>query len=330
MKNTPKALRPKGEHWPWRDENNASYSASGCTISVIVPTYNHGEYIEETIRSICLQDYDQIQLIVIDGGSQDETCNILEHYDAVIDYWVSEPDRGQTDAINKGLDKATGDIIAYLNSDDIYYPNTIRAVAEIAENNPTAALIYGRCRFIDESSQIIGERTANIFTLADILDLWEVWWKEQNLVQPEAFWRAEITKDIGYFNTNLFFVMDYEYWLRILAAGGRCHRIDQHLAGFRFLENQKSADSDGAARELLEVTGDWLWRSGLRIPFLTRKQLQGDWIHNTRYRDLINDCVTQGVRPETRWLKVFWLAMTHPTLMISRLFWRRIALFLNR
>jgi glycosyltransferase involved in cell wall biosynthesis len=120
--------------WPWQEEIQPevySYKNNWPTISIVVPSYNQGRFLEETLRSILLQNYPSIELIIIDGGSKDETVDIIKKYEPWIACWVSEKDRGQSDAINKGFSRVTGDIVTWLCSDDLYTAGTLKRVAEV-------------------------------------------------------------------------------------------------------------------------------------------------------------------------------------------------------
>ena len=112
-------------------------------VSIITPSYNQVRYLEDTIQSVLQQDYPNIEYIIVDGGSTDGSLEVIERYKDKLAWWVSEPDQGQADAINKGFRKATGEIIAWLNSDDLYLPGTISSAVEVFQNNPKAGVIYG-------------------------------------------------------------------------------------------------------------------------------------------------------------------------------------------
>src|SRR5262249_28000434 len=190
-------------------------------ISIITPSFNQAAFLEETISSVIGQKYPNLEYIVIDGGSTDGSVDIIRKFQSCIAYWVSEKDGGQAHALNKGLQRSTGDIIAYLNSDDFYIDGTLARVAEHFSQNPELDLVHGRCRLVDERGTKIGEQRGSISRYEEILDLWDVWWNGRNFVQPEVFWTRRIGEKIGPFREDLFWVMDYEYWLRILRAGGR-------------------------------------------------------------------------------------------------------------
>lgn len=207
-------------------------------ISIITPTFNQAGYIERTIKSILNQDYPNIEYIVMDGGSTDGTVEILKKYSRQI-IWKSEKDKGQADAINKGLKIATGDICAYINSDDTYEPGAFRKVAKFFAANPDKKWVYGKCRIIDENDNEIRK--------------FVTWYKNINLVkysyrkllvenyisQPATFWKSEVNKELGLFDEGEYHVMDYEFWLRM----GEKHPagvIPEYVANFRFYANSKS------------------------------------------------------------------------------------------
>ena len=284
-------------------------------ISVIIPTFNHVRYIEQTIKSVLLQNHPNIELIVIDGGSDDGTVDIIKKYEKFISYWVSEKDRGQTHAINKGMERATGAILAYLNSDDIYLPGALIAVAEFAKQNPDVDLIYGGCRLIDQEGNRIGERWGNISTLSEIINLWGVWWKKRNYVQPEVFWTRRIAHKVGRFREDLYFVMDYEFWLRIFLASGKAGKIDKELAAFRITPEQKSRQSANVVVELLKVIEPVLWDSRLPITAYQRRQLQSRWLYQCCFLPEVDKSVAAGEKIFTRWLRLLGVIVRHPGML---------------
>src|SRR5262245_40759296 len=150
---------PEKTRWPWTQSDvqpaPPSESFAWPRVTVVTPSFNQGAFIEETIRSVLLQDYPNLEYLVVDGGSTDSTLEVIKTYEPWIDYWVSERDRGQTHAINKGFSRATGEILAWLNSDDTYEPHAIRTV--VRHMMATGAVVtYGNCNLIDET----GARTS--------------------------------------------------------------------------------------------------------------------------------------------------------------------------
>ena len=225
-------------------------------ISVVIPSFNMATFIDKTIQSIVNQNYPNAECIVMDGGSTDGTLDILKKYDSHIT-WVSEKDEGQSDAINKGLQKATGDIFAYLNADDVYEPGCFQKVADCFQENTAAKWLYGKCVIIDEDDVEIRRAITQ----------YKYFWQRRYsynwllvldfIAQPAVFWRRELTEDIGLFDVNEHLAMDYDYWLR---AGARYQPgfIDDYLARFRLHSVSKSATGySTAAKAALHLGRKW-------------------------------------------------------------------------
>jgi glycosyltransferase involved in cell wall biosynthesis len=180
-------------------------------ISVITPSYNQDKYLERTILSVLNQEFKNFELIVIDGGSSDSSIDILKKYDEHIHYWVSEKDEGQTNAINKGLKVATGDLLCYQNSDDIFLPGAFKAVADnYLIRKSDDVLIYGDFLHISEHDDVLDEQRLGFASKAT-----------QYFLGPQvhnqaAFWSRSLANKIGYFDESYHFDMDYEFFSRIL------------------------------------------------------------------------------------------------------------------
>lgn len=221
-------------------------------ISVIIPCYNAAGFIEETLLSILNQDYPRLQCLVIDGGSNDGTQDILKKYEDRL-RWLSEKDRGQSDAINKGLKLAEGDIVTYLNADDVYEEGCLKKVAGAFIKNPGIKWAYGKCRIVDEN----GAEIRRLIT--SYKSFWQRRYSYNKLLimdfiaQPAVFWRREVVEEFGLFDINEHLAMEYEYWLRIGARHDPVF-IDEYLARFRWHPVSKSATGfSAAARDALNV-----------------------------------------------------------------------------
>lgn len=293
-------------------------------ISIIVPTYNQGCFIEENIRSVLLQGYPNLEYIIIDGGSTDNTVEIIKQYEPWIAYWVSEPDRGQAHAINKGLAIATGEIIAYLNSDDYYLPGTLFRVAEIYKQYPQADFFHGRCRYVNEQGEKTGEQFGQITKFEEIIDLWDVWWAKQQFVQPEVFWTKRISDRIGNFREDLYYVMDYEYWCRLLKVGSKVTSIDQELSCFRVTSTQKSNQSEAVASELLQVVYPFYWDRNSDLPFLKRLLLQSNWLYQVVFLKKVDDLVSENQPKPLRYLLILLTLLNYPQILLSPFLFKRI------
>ena len=222
-------------------------------ISLITPTYNQGQYLEETIRSVLDQGVPDLEYIVLDGGSTDGTPEILERYSDRLAYWCSERDRGQVDALNKGFARATGDIVGFINSDDVLLPGALRTVLDAFTRQPDLDLVYGGVEWMNGDGQGAGFHAGEISDLADVLDVYDVWWRERQWVQPEVFYRRTLKERVGAFDERYNLAFDYDFWVRCFLAGARVARLPERLVRFRLHSGQKSAAAQKAADEIRTI-----------------------------------------------------------------------------
>ncbi len=209
-------------------------------VSIVTPSYNQGKYIRKTIESVLSQGIDDLEYIVMDGGSTDETVEILKEYGDRIT-WKSEKDKGQTDAVNKGIKASSGDIIGWLNSDDIYYPNAIKNVLDVFEKHPEINVVYGNANHIREDDSFIEEYYTEDFDYERLKDICFI-------CQPSLFFRKSVVEKYGYLDDKLQYCMDYDYWLR-LGKGEKFYRLNELIAGSRLYEDNKTL---GARRKVHE------------------------------------------------------------------------------
>lgn len=220
--------------WPWTAEGSvADVDATGWPrITVVTPSYNQAPYLEATIRSVLLQGYPNLEYIVVDGGSTDTTAAVLRHYEEHFSWSVSEPDRGQSHALNKGFEHATGQIHAFLNSDDVFEPGALFACAEAFRSG--AQWTVGKVRYWTQSGE-----------------LWPIpavpgrgiprWLISCPVAQPGSLWSAALHHRVGPFREDLHYLMDYDFWLRLrLEAGVRPRWLDRFLARYRLHDESKT------------------------------------------------------------------------------------------
>lgn len=216
-------------------------------VSIVTPSYNQGRFIKETIDSVLSQSYGNIEYLVVDGGSTDETLSILKSYGAGLG-WISEPDRGQTDAINKGFARSSGEIRAYLNSDDVLLPDAVEKAVRHFNRHPDADLLYGQARLIDERGREIGMYDTADYSFERLVH-------ECCICQSAAFWRTRIAEKVGPFDDRLNYAMDYDYWLRIDRAGGHIVHLREPLAAWRrYAETKTSSAREEIFAEVFKVS----------------------------------------------------------------------------
>jgi glycosyltransferase involved in cell wall biosynthesis len=201
-------------------------------VALVTPSYNQGRFLKRTLDSVLSQNYPHIDYLVMDGGSTDESLDILRSYGGRL-RWVSERDRGQTHAINKGFAQVDGEIHAYLNSDDVLLPGAVEKVVHYFLARPECDLVYGKAHLIDELDHVLGDYNTADYSFARLLE-------DCCISQPAAFWGKRIADRVGPFNEQLHFSMDYDYWMRIDRAGGRIEHFHEHLACTRMHDNTKT------------------------------------------------------------------------------------------
>ena len=210
-------------------------------ISIITPNYKGEKYLEKTILSVLNQNYPNLEYIVIDGGSTDNSIEIIKKYESQITFWVSEKDKGQSEAINKGFKKATGDIIAFINSDDFYEPNIFNSIAAIFQDKSIDA-INGNCRFI-YASKIIPEHIdySGDINTRRMLKYWKPYFCPP---QPSIFIRKSVLDAVGYLDESLNFSMDLDLWLRI-AYKYNFKYVNELYSNYLIHDESKSGSEDG-------------------------------------------------------------------------------------
>jgi GT2 family glycosyltransferase len=198
----------------------------------VTPSYNQANFLEQTIRSVLEQDYSTVEYIVVDGGSTDDSVGIIRKYADQFSWWVSEKDSGQGEAINKGLSRAKGEIVAWINSDDYYLPNAISSAVKIFEQNPDVTLVYGDMLAVDRNSQTINVLKYRQLSLEDLLCF-------QIIGQPAVFMRRDAYEKAGGLDTRFHFMLDHHLWIR-MAQQGKILHVPQIWAAARYHAQAKN------------------------------------------------------------------------------------------
>jgi glycosyltransferase involved in cell wall biosynthesis len=283
--------------WPWTDASPmlAETMPDGSLwprISIVTPSYNQTQFLEETIRSVLMQGYPNLEFLVLDGGSQDDSLEILEKYSPFLSYWHSQKDKGQSDAINQGLRMATGDIVAWINSDDTYLPGVFERIVTLFDRKDMQ-VVYGCAYFIDEESKIVGEYPAG-----PIHSDWRRfrYWRGWPIPQPTVFVRRGLLEQFGYLDTSLHYALDYDLLIR-LSCHMKLYFLDTPLANYRIHTHSK--------------TGEWaksqelFYREDMRVNLryapwylLENWRLWVEWlIHVSMWH------TKKGLRPLVKWCR---------------------------
>ena len=207
-------------------------------VSIVTPSFNQAPYLEETIRSVLEQDYPRIEYMIVDGGSTDRSISIIEKYADKLAWWVSEVDRGQTDAINKGFGRANGQILAWINSDDTYQLGAVSAAVKYLQEHPEVGMVYADCNFIDEGGHVIGKFGA---AQTDYKRLRQGY---VHIPQQTMLFRAGLWHALGPLDPSFYFAMDYDLWVRIAAHTEIKYLPGQTWANFRIHTSGKTIAAD--------------------------------------------------------------------------------------
>ena len=238
-------------------------------VSIVTPSYNQGHFLEATIRSVLEQDYPAIEYIIVDGGSKDNSAEIIQRYADRLAWWVSEKDKGHADALNKGFAHANGEILAWLNSDDTYFPGAVSEAVAFLLDHPEVGMVYGDANFIDDAGKTTGRFTSRQTDYRRLLR------GSVHIPQATTFFRAGLWRQVGPLDLSLFFSFDYDLWVR-LAKVSELRYVPRLWANFRMHSQGKSVlNDDQCYPDMLRVyereVGGWL--SWLRLRAIARRLL---------------------------------------------------------
>ena len=273
-------------------------------ISIVTPSFNQGRFLEETILSVLNQNYPNLEYIVIDGGSTDETVEVIRRYQNRLAYWISEKDRGQVHAINKGLERASGDIFAFINSDDVYLPGTFAAVTEYFEEYPQTEWVCGDTIMFGE-----GHATELIQSVVPRSAAHCLSWA-YTAAQPGHFWRRELVE--GGFDEGWPYDFDHDLYVRLLLAGHRCEHIPLPFAAYRLHAFSKTVAEGHHQIEEFERSAE-VYEDSL-------KGADRRWCRSTRFLRRSYAASEAGDKKEgARWL--MRALVTYPEGLAQRSFW---------
>ncbi|WP_053367826.1 glycosyltransferase family 2 protein [Bacillus sp. FJAT-27245] len=245
--------------------------------SIITPSFNQGEFIEQTIKSVINQSYKNFEYIIVDGGSTDNTHEILKKY---LDHpkikIIVEKDDGQSDAINKGFKIATGHLVGWINSDDLLEKDSFKKISNEYQKNPNAAIFYGDLKIINGNGIKIG------CIKSDNIDYYSLLNIKPDVTQPGSFYNGSFLKEIGFLDKSIHFTMDYDLWLRLLKKGNAI-KINSILASFRFQQNSKTIQRGNALKFWKDI-------------FYIRKKKHSPYISNRLFLYFLKWCFQSILR----------------------------------
>lgn len=271
-------------------------------ITIVTPSFNQAKYLPETIESILNQGYPNLEYIIIDGGSTDGSVDIIKKYESHLAYWISEKDSGQSEAINKGFKKATGELFAWVNSDDVLFPGCLRRIAECYQENGRPDIIYANVAYIDSLGSII--RFVRVPHQSRFLFFQGVW----HVPAPTTFFRASLFRNIGELNRNYHISMDLDMWMRMMKAGARVVQISEYLGAYRCHGETKTAqqvrkDGRGLGKEAKQIYKAYIPKLTWRKARFWRIVYKAYQVLNLNY--LLAHKDYRNLKKSRRWQDVF-------------------------
>ena len=233
-------------------------------VTIITPSYNQAQFLEQTIQSVLGQDYPRLEYLLVDGASTDGSLEIIQKFAHRLDWWVSEPDHGQAEAINKGFQRAKGEYVAWLNSDDIYLPGAIGRAVSVFEQHPGAGLVFGDVLAIDENGHTTNLLRYGNWSLPDLMSF-------RVIGQPSVFMRRSVLTQAGYLDASYHYLLDHQLWLRMAQLADICH-IPVTLSAARFHAGSKNvARAAEFGKEAYRIL-DWMETQASLAPILAQNR----------------------------------------------------------
>jgi len=255
-------------------DDQTGSDAQGPLVTIITPSYNQANYLDLTIQSVLAQDYPRIEYLVVDGASTDGSVEIIQRYAGRLAWWVSEPDRGQAEAINKGFQRASGEIVAWLNSDDLYLPGAVARAVRALQANPALGLVFGDALTIDARGKPLNSLVFGDWGLRELI-------RFRIICQPAVFMRRSVLEQAGYLDPDYHMMLDHQLWTRVAQLAPIQH-LDQTdkfapLAAARHHPQAKNtAQPEKFAQETLRVLAWMQTQPGLQAPIAQgRRQVTG-------------------------------------------------------
>jgi glycosyltransferase involved in cell wall biosynthesis len=219
-------------------------------VSIVTPSFNQARFLEQTIRSVLEQDYPRLEYIIVDGGSTDGSVDIIKNYADRLAWWVSEKDSGQAEAINKGFSRARGEIVAWLNSDDIYLPGAVSAAVKAFEQDPQTGLVYGDVLAVDETGQILKLLRYGNWGLAGLMEF-------RIIGQPSVFMQRRVLEQAGFLDPSYHFLLDHQLWLH-MAQFADMRYLTETLSEARFHSESKNVAHAAEFGNEIRRIADWM------------------------------------------------------------------------
>lgn len=219
-------------------------------VSIVTPSYNQARFLEKTMRSVLEQDYPHLEYLVVDGASTDGSVDLIKKYSSQLKWWVSEKDNGQAEAINKGLAKAKGEIVAWINSDDYYMPGAITGAVKALNEHPESGMVFGNVRVVDENEKILNNLAYADWQVADLMAF-------RIIGQPAVFMRRKVLEKTGFLDPSYHLLLDHQLWIRLALAGGMKY-VPELWASAHYHEDCKNlAQAAGFGSDARRIV-DWM------------------------------------------------------------------------